>query len=129
VVVDGLGVPLPGVQVRITPRKLPTSGWDTLEARVEVLDASGSVVASMPHKTFFPAAWTPKQVQDGTYAAFIQVYQSGKGPLGLLTGDTPGGVTIELFVRGTTSAAGTRLTEIRTAHPRPGQTLGPSHQP
>jgi hypothetical protein len=128
-VVDRHGTGVPGVQVRIVPRKVPNSGWDTLEALVEVVDGTGVVLASVPHKTFFPAAWTIAQVQEAILAAFVEAYQAGRGPLGRLTGSTPAGVLIEVLVRGTTSAAGTRLKEIGTANPRSGQTLTSSHQP
>jgi hypothetical protein len=128
-VVDQRGTAVRGVQVRITPRKVPASEWDTLEAEVEVHDASGLLVASVPHKTFFPQAWTIAQVQEAIYAAFIDAYQRGRGPLGRLIGRTPAGVIVELIVKGTISAAGTRLKEIATGHPEPGQTLSSSHRP
>jgi hypothetical protein len=43
---------------------VPASGWDTLEARVEVVDAVGMVIASTAQKTFFPMGWTDMQVQE-----------------------------------------------------------------
>jgi hypothetical protein len=128
-VVDRQGTVISGAQTRITPRKLPTSGWDTLEARVEVLDAAGTVIASREQKTFFPTSWSDVQVQEAIYVAFIEAYQSARGPLGRLIGTTPGGVIVELVVTGTMSATGTWLKEITTGYPRSGQTLNSSHQP
>src|SRR4051812_26628299 len=45
-VVDASGTPIPGAQARITPRKVPVTGYDTLEARVEILDSAGTVLAT-----------------------------------------------------------------------------------
>jgi hypothetical protein len=128
-VVDRNGTAVPAVQVWITPRKVPVSPWDTLEAQVEVRDGSGVLMASVPHKTFFPLGWVSAQVQEAIFTAFIDAYQGGQGPIGRLVGRTPAGVIVELFVKGTVSATGTRLKEIATGHPRPGQTLSPSQQP
>jgi hypothetical protein len=77
---------------------VPTSEWDTLEARVEVLDSTGMVIASTSQKTFFPTAWTDVQVQQAIYAAFIEAFQGGDGPLGWMAGTTSAGVVIELVV-------------------------------
>jgi hypothetical protein len=128
-VVDQRGAAIAGAQTRILPRKLPASEWDTLEARVEVLDAGGTVIASTSQKTFFPTAWTDAQVQQAIYAAFIEAYQGGQGPLAWMAGTTSAGVVIELVVTGAISAAGARLKEIKTAHPQAAQRLGHSHQP
>jgi hypothetical protein len=52
-VVDPHGTPITGAQVRLVPRKVPLSEYDTLEALVEVFDsATGAVLASSSQKTF-----------------------------------------------------------------------------
>ncbi len=129
VVSDQHGTLLAGTQVRLIPRKGPRSSDDTLEARVEVLDAAGTILTSVAQKTFFPQSWTEDQIQQAVYAAFVASYRRGAGSLGKIVGVTEQGVTLELRVQGTISAAGTRLTKIATAMPQPGQFLNVSHRP
>jgi hypothetical protein len=129
-VVDQQGSSIPGAWIRIVPRKAPQSDHDTLEALVEVVaSTTGIVLASSSQKTFWPVAWSDGQIEQAIYAALVQAYQANRVPLGLVWGVTPEGVTVELAVQGNISAAGTRLTLIAMAHPRPGQQLVAAHQP
>ena len=126
---DDSGLPIPGAWVRITPRKWPRTGCDTLEAKVEILDPTGVVLATSSHKTFFPQYWSRVQIEKAVYDAFAEGWLAGQKPPGRVAGTTLEGVKLEMAVRGTTTSTGTTLKSIATVHPLPGQTLDASHQP
>jgi len=127
-ILDSHGTPLTGAQVRLTPRKVPRSPDDTLEAKVEVL-TGGVVIGSISQKTFFPQSWTPDQIQQAIYTAFVACYRANGTLLGKVFGTTAQGVLLEFRVRGTISRTKTRLTSIGTAFPLSGQNLDASHLP
>ncbi len=128
-VVDASGTPIVGATVRITTRKPPASVYDTLEAKVEILDSSGTVLATSSQKTFFPQHWRSDQIEKAIYEAYAEAFRAARGPVGRLVGTTSQGVKLELAVSGSTSASGTTLKLIATSHPAPAQTLDVSHQP
>ncbi len=128
-VVDASGTAIHRASVRITPRKVPLTGHDTLEAKVEILDSTGMVLATSSHKTFFPENWTLAQIEKATYDAFVEAYQRGKGPIGAVAGTTTEGTKLNIVVKGTMSASNTTLKSISTSHPLPGQTLDVHNQP
>jgi hypothetical protein len=128
-IVDGKGNPIPVAQREVTAVKTPKSAYDTLEAKVRVLDAANNELASVSHKTFFPQAWTEGQIQQAIYAAYAEGFLAGKGPF-RLAGETLQKVIVEMVVRGRQrSATRIDLDDIQTAYPRPGQILDASHQP
>jgi hypothetical protein len=129
-VVDTNGTPVAGTQVRLTPSRAPTDRYDAFEARVEVLDASGTLLAVDVSKSFYPQAWTASQIQEAIYTAYVQHYLAGGTEFfKRLTLRSPKGVLIIMRVSGNLSATGVKLKEIPTAYLEPLQHLNASHVP
>jgi hypothetical protein len=57
-VVDSAGNPIAGAEIKLTPLRVPASAHDTFEARVEVLDSTGTRIGYDPAKAFYPQGWT-----------------------------------------------------------------------
>jgi hypothetical protein len=123
-VVDSVGSPIAGAEIKLTPLRVPASAFDAVEARVEVFDAKGIRIAYDPSKTFYPQAWTRAQIQQAIYSAYAQYYQAGGAPFFLrMRLTTSKGVKIWMRVSGNQSAAGISLTGIATAYLDQGQNL------
>lgn len=129
-VVDSEGNPNAGAEVKLTPLRVPANAHDAFEARVEVLDFTGSRIAYDPAKTFYPQGWTQAQIEQAVYAAYVQHYKAGGAPFFLrMRLTTPQGVKIWMRVSGNQSAAGIALTGIATAYLDQGQNLTSSDAP
>ena len=129
-VLDTNGNPITGAQVRVTPLRVPVDTYDAFEAKIEVLDASGLVIASDPAKSFYPQAWSQVQIREAIYAAYAEHYRRGGYEFFRRdTLSTSQGVAIEMRVRGSQSASGVTLRDIPTAYPRPLQRLTASNAP
>ncbi len=129
-VVNHTGTTIGGAQVRLTPLRAPADGYDAFEAKVEVLDPTGTVVAVDAAKSFFPQAWTEEQIQEAIYSAYAAHYQTGGSPFfwrQALT--TPKGVALEMRVSGSKSSSGIKLRSIPTAYLRQGQQFTVSNAP
>jgi hypothetical protein len=68
-VVDSAGNPIAGAEIKLTPLRVPASAYDAFEARVEVLDTTGTRIGYDPAKTYYPQGWTQGQIQQGIYSA------------------------------------------------------------
>jgi hypothetical protein len=105
-------------------------GYDALEAKVEVLDATGTVIAFDAAKAFYPQLWTEDQIQQAIYSAYVGHYRNGGSPFFVRQAlTTPKGVVIEMRVGGSQTASGVKLKGIPTAFLRSGQHLTASHAP
>jgi len=129
-VLDAHGAPITDSQVRLTPRRVPTSDFDAFEAKIEVVDAAGNVLGTTSEKSFYPQFWLQFQIQQAIYSAYVQSFQAGGGPCATrMSGVTPEGVYLEMRVNGTQSSTGVRLTAIPTAFLISGQSLTAQHLP
>jgi hypothetical protein len=129
-VVDSAGIPIAGAEIKLTSLRVPAGAHDAFKARVEVLDSAGSRIAYDPAKTFYPQGWTPAQIQQAIYSAYVQQYKAGGAPFFLrMRLTTPKGIKIWMRVSGNQTAAGIALTGIATAYLDQGQNLTSSDAP
>jgi hypothetical protein len=129
-VVDSNGTPIAGAQVKLTPSRVPADGYDAFEAKVEVFDSAGTLLASDASKSFYPQSWTEDQIQEAIYSAYAAHYRSGGTEFfARMVLRTPKGVEIEMRVSGSLTASGVRLREIPTAYLVPLQHLNSTHAP
>jgi hypothetical protein len=129
-VVDSAGNPIAGAEIKLTPLRVPASADDAFEARVEVLDSTGTRIAYDAAKTFYPQGWTQAQIEQAIYSAYMRHYKAGGVPFfRRMRLTTPKGVKIWMRVSGNQSAAGIALTGIATAYLDQGQNLTSSDAP
>ena len=123
-VVDSAGNPIAGAEIKLTPLRVPVSADDAFEARVEILDSTGSKIAYDAAKTFYPQGWTQAQIEQAIYSAYVQHYKAGGAPFfRRMRVTTAKGVKLWMRVSGNQSAAGIALTGIATAYLDQGQNL------
>jgi hypothetical protein len=124
----GLGEPLQEiVQMEF---QASAASDDAFEARVEVLDSTGTRIGYDPAKSFYPQGWTQAQIQEAIYSAFVGHYKGGGASFFLrMRLTTPKGVKIWMRVSGNQSAAGITLTGIATAYLDQGQKLTSTDAP
>ncbi len=116
-------------QVRLTPLRVAMVA-DAFEAKVEVLDATGTVIASDAANSFYPQAWTEDQIQEAVYSAYAAHYRNGGSPFFMRQAlTTPKVVVIVMRVSGSQTASGVKLRAVPTASLRSGQHLTASHAP
>jgi hypothetical protein len=129
-VVDSVGNSIAGAEIRLTPLRVPANAYDAFEARVEVLDATGTRIGYDPAKAFYPQAWTQAQIEQAIYAAYVEHYKAGGAAFFLrMRLTTPNGIRICMRVSGHQSTAGTSLRRIPTAYLEQGQNLTSNDAP
>jgi hypothetical protein len=129
-VVDSAGNPIAGAAIKLTPLRVPSSAYDAFEARVEVLDSTGTRIAYDPAKAFYPQGWTLGQIEQAIYSAYVRHYKAGGSPFFIrMRLATPKGVMFWMRVSGNQSAACITLTGIPTAYLDQGQNLTSSNAP
>jgi hypothetical protein len=123
------GGKLVGATVEIKPSKVPASPHDMIQASVRVYDAQGNLLATKPHTTFFPPAWTTKQIETAVYSAYEAHYTAGGSPFApRLQVTTPQHVNLEISVK--ESGNPPKLSDIPTAYPTTANpTLTQIHEP
>jgi hypothetical protein len=129
-VVDSAGNPITGAEIKLTPLRVPASAYDAFEARVEVLDSTGTRIAYDAAKTFYPQGWSQGQIGQAIYSAYVRHYKAGGAPFFVrMRLATPKGVLFWMRVSGNQSAAGITLTGVATAYLDQGQNLASSDAP